>query len=194
MKFLSKITCLLLMIITVLSCDKVDELTNFDVTEDFDTTISVDITEDSEDIGFEESITIDIASNDRIQENLKLIDEVSIASLTYQFMDYDALDAVTLSDASITMAGITIEIDDIDVEAASSAGTVYTVTNTSLLEAIASSLKNNPEVTATFAATISSSPVSFDVIVTLDATVTIDVLYSIKNNHKKREPIGSLFL
>lgn len=178
MKFPSKITCLLLMIFTIFSCDKVDELTDFDVTSDFEATVNVNLIEDSEgaSIGFEKSKTINIASNEEIEENLDLIEEVSINSFTYQFMNYEGPDGGTLSDASITVAGVTIAIDDVDIDAASSAGTVYALEDTSLIEAIANTLKDNPEVTITLAATISSSPVSFDVTATLDATVTIDVL------------------
>lgn len=178
MKISPKITYLLLIIVIIFSCDKVDELTDFDVTGDFETTVTVDITEDSQGaaISFEESKTIDIASDDRIQENLDLIEKVSIESLTYKFANYNLPEVITISDASISAAGMTIDIEDVDIAAAASAGTVYTVTNTSFLQAIESSLENQPEVTLTFEATISSSPVAFDLIVTLDTTVTIDAI------------------
>lgn len=165
MKFPLKITYLLLIISMIFSCDKVDELTDIDVTEDFEATVNVDLTEDSEGaaIGFEKSKTIDIASNEEIKENLDLIEAVSINSFTYQFMNYEGPDGGMLSDASISIEGATIAIDDVDIDAASSASTVYTLTDTSFLEALAASLKNNPEVTVTLGATISSAPVSFDV-------------------------------
>ncbi len=179
MRFFSKNRLLFLTaMITLSSCDKVDELTTIDISQDFEDTVNVVLTENSEGaaIAFEQSTTIDISSNTRIKENLKLIESVSIESFTYQFSNFDGVDGVMLSDASITVADITIAIDDVAIDTASSAGTIYTLTDASFLEAMAISLKNNPAITATFAATISSSPVTFDITFTIDATVTIDAL------------------
>jgi hypothetical protein len=47
MKLIKKINVLLLATITFFSCDKLDELTEFDLTQDFSTSLNVTVIEDS---------------------------------------------------------------------------------------------------------------------------------------------------
>ena len=53
----TKISILALVFLTVLSCNELDKLTEFDITEDFDTTLNVSIPDNSEgmEYSFEET-------------------------------------------------------------------------------------------------------------------------------------------
>lgn len=63
MKKITKISVLILVMITLFSCDKLDELTEFDITQDFSTSVNIDVIEDSEGAAqsWSQSSTISIA-------------------------------------------------------------------------------------------------------------------------------------
>ena len=48
MKIISKISVLLLTMIAIIACDKLEELADIDFTESFTETVSVDVNEESE--------------------------------------------------------------------------------------------------------------------------------------------------
>jgi hypothetical protein len=162
--------------LTAVACDEIDELTEFDITDDITETFTISVSEDSEDMpqSFTESITIDLASNQDIQDNISLIEDVMLNSLTYEISNFDGMEGTTVTEASINFSGIMVSVADIDLQQSDLDNTVYTLTDSSLLNDIAAILQNNTSITATMTGTVDSSPVTFDVIVTLDVTVTVD--------------------
>ena len=62
----------LILLVGFSSCDELDELTEFDINEDFSTTISVDLSGDSP-VTWSENATIDISDSQEIADNLDLI-------------------------------------------------------------------------------------------------------------------------
>jgi hypothetical protein len=162
--------------LTAVACDEIDELTEFDITDDITETFTISVSEDSEDMpqSFTESITIDLASNQDIQDNISLIEDVMLNSLTYEISNFDGMEGTTVTEASINFSGIMVSVADIDLQQSDLDNTVYTLADSSLLNDIAAILQNNTSITATMTGTVDSSPVTFDVIVTLDVTVTVD--------------------
>ncbi|MFP2997102.1 hypothetical protein ABN763_14390 [Spongiivirga sp. MCCC 1A20706] len=170
-------TLLLLIIATLFSCNKIDELTEFDVTDGFSTTMSVSIPDESTEAQtFSETSTIDILSNQDIQENLNLIQDININSLTYEITNFTGAQNTTITNASLSFGDLGINVDEINPQTADEAGTVYTITDTDLLRNIASILKSSGSITATLEGTVSSTPINFDIAIKLDLTATIDVL------------------
>jgi len=171
---LKKLPILLLLVMGMTSCDELDELTEFDINEGFSETLTVDLPAESP-LTWSESVTIDISENQEISDNLDLIQDVVINSLTYQITNLSGQGS-TVTEASFTFNGTSISVEDLDLVAADASGTVFEVEDTSLLSAIASALKDNPAISLGLSGTIDAVPVSFDVIIDLETTVTVDVL------------------
>ena len=177
MKITSKITALFLIIMTITSCDKADELTKLDFKNDFSTTINVDITEDSdgEPQNWDEtSSTINLASIEEIQADL--IDNVRINALKFEIDNFVGEDNSVVSEASISFGTTEISVSNINLQEYDANNTVSSIGTAAELNAIATALKTTPEIIARAKGTISSTPVKFDVIITLDVTTTVDVL------------------
>jgi hypothetical protein len=175
MKIFTRISILLLMIISVASCDDLDELTEFDITEDFSATFNIDVAE-GEALTFAQTSSINIASNQEIQDNLDLLQDVTLNSLTYEINNFVGVEGATITEASLNFSGTTIAVGEINLQESDTNNTVYSVGDPAQLNAIANELENNTEITATVTGTVNAAPVQFDVIVTLDVTVTVDVL------------------
>lgn len=164
----------LILLVGFSSCDELDELTEFDINEDFSTTISVDLSGDSP-VTWSENATIDISDSQEIADNLDLIQNVTINSLTYEINNVSG-DGTTVTEASISFNGQSISVANLDLVMADANNTIFTIEDTSLLTTIGNSLENDPVITVGLSGTIDAVPVSFDIIVTLDSTVTVDVL------------------
>ena len=175
MKKLTKISTLFIVMTILFSCDKFDELTEFNITQDFNTTVNVNVIEDSEGAtqSWSQSSTINLASNNQIQENLDLVQDVRINSLTFKIVDFTGVEGAIATEASLSFGDTIIEVADIELDDNTS---IYTIGSSSELNAIANDLKNNVEITTTASGTVTSTPVNFDVFISLDVTTTIDVL------------------
>lgn len=174
----TKISILLLALVTVLSCDELDKLTEFDVTEDFRTSVSIVLEDNNGGMAssLNESSTIDIASNQDIKDNLDLIESITINTLTYEISNFTGASGTTITQASINFADQSIAVDDINLSEADSNNTLFTISDSDKIGNIATYLKTNNVLTVTVSGTVSNTPASFDVIVDLDATVKIDVI------------------
>lgn len=162
----------------VFSCDELDKLTEFNVDDNFSTSVNVDITEDSEGMpqSWSESAIIDIGTNSDISDNLNLIQNVSIKSLTYVINNYTGQDDATITEAMLSFNGNSISIENINLSSSDTNNTVYTITDAALLNSIGSILEKSSKLTVTVSGTVSSTPVKFDVIFTIDTEVTIDII------------------
>ncbi|OZV69214.1 hypothetical protein [Winogradskyella aurantia] len=178
MKISSKLGVLVFIIVSLWACEDIDELSEFDITEDFNTTYTINLPEDSNGMpqSFTQVETINIASNQQIQDNLDVIQDVTLNSLTYEISEFSGVESAVVSEASLSFADITIAIADIHLQASDDTNTVYTISNSEQLNAIANALENNNEITGTVTGMVSATPVTFDIIVNLDVTVTIDLI------------------
>jgi len=175
MKIASKISLLLLTVITTFSCGELDELTEFDITQDFDTTINVDITDDSEGQpqSWSQSSTINLADNEQVQANLDLVQDVNINSLTFTIINFVGVENTMATEVSLSFGETVISLEDIDLQDNT---TIYSLGTSSELNTIANDLKDTSEITATINGTVTSTPVKFDVVITLDVTTTFDII------------------
>ncbi|NER18716.1 hypothetical protein [Spongiivirga citrea] len=177
MKTSKQATLLLIVITMICSCNKIDELTEFDVTDGFSTTMNISVTgESSEPQIFSEAVTVDISTNQDIQDNLDLIQDININSLTYEVSNFAGTENTTVTNASLSFDTIRIDIENINLQQADTANTIYTITDSTKLRDIAAILKSSASVTATLEGTVSDTPVIFDVIINLNLTATVDVL------------------
>ncbi|MUU77895.1 hypothetical protein [Winogradskyella endarachnes] len=169
---------LLLLLVSVFSCDDLDELTEIDIIQDFTTTISVDVPEDSEGQpqSFSTSTTLDISDNEEIQDNIDLIENMSINSITYEITNFSGSEGAILTEGQLIFGTTTIAVSNINLEQSDIDNTLYTITDTSGFNEIANNLENNLLINVSLAGTVNETPVVFDIEVNIDLTVTVDVL------------------
>ncbi|MFI1770345.1 hypothetical protein [Thalassobellus citreus] len=173
-----KINLLLLLIATVFNCSEIDKLTEFDITEDFDTSIEISIPDNDggNATSLSESSTIDISTNAEINKNLDLIQDATINSLTYEISDFTGAENATITNASLNIGGTIIAVNAINLKQSDDNNTIYSIENTDKLKGIATYLKNNSTATITLSGELSTTPVTFNIIIELESTFTIDVI------------------
>lgn len=176
MKHLIKISALLFITTIIYSCDAVDELTQFDVDGNFTAAILVDIekAEEGEEQSFEHTGTINITENQDVQDNINLIENISITQLSYEFENYSGVSGAIITSASISFGNTVIGVNDLNIEQLDNGNIVFNVTNASQLNAIANALQSNPELTITISGTIDQSPATFTTQITIGAIFTVD--------------------
>lgn len=176
MKIQKHAILLFIVLASLYSCDKIDELTEFDVDGNFTTTITVEVAEDpnGEPQSFSQSGTINIAQNQDIQDNFNKIESIAINSLTYEITNFSGVEGAVITNASISFGATTIQVTDINVQQADADNQVFSVNNTQQLNAIAAALKNSPSLTVTISGSVNDTPVNFNVVVKANVTVTID--------------------
>lgn len=178
MKIITKFSVLLLLVATAFSCESLDELTEFDVSENFSSTFNISIPEDTEGMpaSLNVSTDIDISTNQDIQDNLDLIQDVTINSITYEIDNFSGAEGAILTDGLLTFGSTTISVSDVNLQQSDSDNTIYTISDVSAINAIANTLENDISVTATLSGTVSATPVVFDIILNVDLTATIDII------------------
>ena len=178
MKITKQLSLLFLVMITAFSCDELDEFTELDITDNFSAAVTISANDESE-ASFMQSFTIDLASNQDIQDNIDLLQDISINTLTYEISNFipgEGAEDANITEASLTLGSTTISVENINLKASDDGDIKYDIEDTSLLNAITNALENDTAVTLLLTGTVDSTPVTFDVVINLDATVTIDVL------------------
>ncbi|MBD0832452.1 hypothetical protein [Aestuariibaculum sediminum] len=170
-----KLSYLFLVLTIFLSCDELDKLTEFDVSDNYGTTLNVAVPEGGS-MSWSENITVNLASNNQVQENLEYIQDVTITNLSFEIDNYVGAADGKLSNATISIAGNTISIGSIDLKAADDSNQIFSIGTAEQLALIAAYLKNEQRVTATLSGTLNTTPVNFDVNIDVEVTVTIDVI------------------
>ncbi|WP_296313594.1 hypothetical protein [Winogradskyella sp. UBA3174] len=177
MKNLKYITSLFFVLITLVSCKKEDAFTFRTVTDDFSTTSNFSVLDiSSEMTQINNSTILDISSNQDILDNQSLVIDANINSLTYQITNFSGNTETKLSNPSIIIGGVRIEIDDINLEEASNNNTIFEVYNGFLLNNSSEVFRNTTETVVLVTGAINNSPVSFDITVSINLSVTIDNL------------------
>ncbi|MFI1745541.1 hypothetical protein [Thalassobellus sediminis] len=173
-----KINLVLLLIATVFNCSELDKLTEFDITEDFDTTIEISIPDNDggKAVALSESSSIDISSNEEINKNLDLIQDITINSLTYEVSNFTGAENATITNAILSIGDISIEVSDINLKQSDDNNTVYNIESPNELKNIATYLRNNSAATITLSGELSATPVTFKIKINIDSTFTIDVI------------------
>ncbi|WMI64280.1 hypothetical protein RBH94_09415 [Aestuariibaculum sp. YM273] len=170
-----KLPFLAIVLLTIFSCEELDKLTEFDITDNLGTTLEVSIPEGAP-TNWSQEISVDLASNKQVQENLDYVQNVTINNLSFEITDYVGAADTQLTEASITVAGTSISIGTIDLKAADDANQVFSIGTEEQLAIIAAYLKQAESVTVTLSGIVSATPVEFNVVIDVDATITIDVI------------------
>lgn len=177
MKIITKICALLFTMVVVISCDKLEELADVNITQSFTETVSVNVSEESSTPqSWSESTTINIEMNPMIQDYKDLIKKITINSLKFEIDDFSGVEGATISDASMRFGETSIALEDINLQEADTNNTVFSVSESAQLNAIADELLEANIISATFSGMISGTPVEFDTIITLNITVTANAL------------------
>lgn len=172
MKFLKPTLLLAFVMIAFTSCEKLDELTEIDVNDTITQTVTVSV---SGGTTFSESMTISVADPD-VQDNIDKIQSVTVERLTYEITDVTGTEGVILNGA-FKVNGGTLALTSIDLSASDNANTVTDITaQANLVQALASSIKNNATATLALDGSVSAEPVSFKIKIVADVKVTVDVL------------------
>lgn len=183
----SKLFLLAIMVLaTFSSCDEIDKLTEFDVKQEFVSTLDVVVPAKTakqsksnavEAVDWSQTATINLAENKEISDNINLIDRVALNGLKYEIVNYTNGTAnASISNTTVNFGGIIISIPNANLKTADDANTIFTISDTEKLAAIATKLKNDKSITITASGTVSEQPVNFGIKIYLDTTVTIDVL------------------
>ncbi|MBD0825263.1 hypothetical protein [Aestuariibaculum marinum] len=170
-----KLPFLAIVLLTIFGCEELDKLTEFDITDNLGTTLKVSIPEGAP-TNWSQEITVDLASNKQVQENLDYVQNVTINNLSFEITNYIGAADTQLTEASITVAGTSISIGTIDLKTADDANQVFSIGTEEQLAIIAAYLKQAESVTVTLSGIVSASPVEFNVVIDVDATITIDVI------------------
>lgn len=88
-------------------------------------------------------------------------------------INFTGVEGAIATEASLRFEDTVISVADINLEDST---TIYSVGSSSELNAIGNDLKNATQITATVSGSVTSTPVKFDVYISLDVTTTIDVL------------------
>ncbi len=175
MKYFKSFTLLILFAFILSSCDEEDEITTVDFNQTITTTLNVDLPDDSQGVPatFTEVNTIDFSTVQQIQDNIDDIQNAEIDALSYEIDNYSSPVNVMASNATLSFDNTTIQLPDIDLQQADNNNSVFPIDDPVVLAAIENALQsNNTVTTVTLNATLSSTPVYFEVIFYLDVTVT----------------------
>ena len=177
MKVHVKITALLLLFVVSISCDEIDELTEIDIEDNISATVSVDVADNQGAASsFTRTATLNLASNQEISDNLDLVQNVVVNSISYEITDFTGASNATISNASIAFGSTIISVSDLNLEQADANNSIYSITNAADLAAISNALEASSILTVVVSAGIDTTPATFNVDVIMDVTVTIDVL------------------
>lgn len=172
-------------IVTVFTaCDEIDKLSEFDVNQEFVSTLDVVVPESAakstavEVITWTTERTINLSENSEISDNIDLIERVAVNGLKYEIVNVSAGSAsAAISNTKLDFGGIEIAIPNANLKDADVANTIFTIGDAAAkFSAIAAKLKNDKSITITASGTVSEQPVNFGVKLYLDTTVTIDIL------------------
>ncbi|MDO6758613.1 hypothetical protein Q4566_00255 [Tamlana sp. 2_MG-2023] len=179
----------LTLIVSFTSCDQADELTEFDVTETFDPSLSIDVpgsdavakigaTKEEISNDWNASTTIDISDNDEINDNLKYIEKVKINSLDYKITNYSGPDNTAASNVTVTLGDVEIALEDVILKSAYDAGKLFSIEDPEKLNAIANKLKQDKKLTISSKGTVNNgtSDVDFEIQFYIKTTFTIDAI------------------
>jgi hypothetical protein len=174
MKNLIKFLAVLLLFVGYTSCDELDKLTEIDLDTTVTTSIPVTVSD-----GVGESV--DISNSDVINivdyinaDYLDDIEDFSISSFSYKVINFSGDLAGTMTvdlmaDGVIlaTHTGVTVSTEE---------GVVYTITDTTALNTIASTLRSGTSVTFAVSGTsINNGGMFFEIEITIDLDITADV-------------------
>jgi hypothetical protein len=174
MKYLSFLPVTLLLFV-LQSCNKIDDLNTIDLNSDLQKSYTADITA-NDPLTVNETFSVDAGSDDKIKKYLDHIQNYKVNKITYKIQDYSGASGITLT-GNLNFGSVSIAVEDLDLQAASTAGTEYELTLSQAdLDAIAADMKDGNSISGSLEGSVSGKPVTFTVVVTISVTVTAEVV------------------
>jgi len=167
MKNTIKLLAVLLIAFTFNSCDEVNDLADISIETSLTEQIDVQITEDQDQVSDQIVLSID---NSDTHDYLDKLKSISIEKLTYKFIGFSGNDTCNMS-VDISTDGNVLDTKTFQIKQESDNGTIYEITDVAKLNAMATALKNNQQVSFEMDGTVSDGPANFKIEVT--ATIKI---------------------
>lgn len=163
-----------LLFLTIIACDDVDELTEIDTTFTMTESFNVDVQAGDEELqSFTETATFNLAEDDDVADNLNSIEDVTINTLTYRFSNVEGAGS-RITSAQLSVGSTTISLAAVTPSEVGSQ--IFTVADTAALNTIATALRNNPQTTVTYSGEVEDAPLAFTLTASMNVTVVVDVL------------------
>jgi len=156
------------------SCDSIDELTEFDFNTTINEQLAVSVPA-GEELALNETMVINIVNNDT-EEYLDVLQNVRITSFKYQFTNFSGDVNGTLV-GTFVADGVAVLSHDMVVKQTADAGTVFEITDVSVLNSIADKLRagNNVLIGITGESSCDEA-MNFTIQLTIGLAITADVL------------------
>ena len=171
-----KLLVVLTLVFNFTSCKKELGTVNFNTL--IDKTISVHVDQTDGSVFTFSTDELMSLNNDDTHDYLDEIQDIAINSLSYQLKNFSG-DHTGTATLTFMIDGFSLQTHtDVNVKDIVDASEVYTITDISFLNQIATALKNDQQVTAKYIGDIlcDNAAMDFEVKVTLDITVTANAL------------------
>jgi len=174
MKNTIKFLAIILIAITFQSCDDIEDLADITFSTSINEKIAFHIDQNQEII--DESIPLSI-DNDDTHDYLNHLVSVSITKFTYRIIDFIG-DEEGSVDVTFFVDGVSLSQENFIVKQANDNQIVFEITDTNKLNAVASALKNNHQITASVSGTSTAlnDAMDFKVDITIDLTIVANPL------------------
>lgn len=169
-----KMTCLIFAILGVISCDEVEDLTEFDFNTSLTEEFTIPLT--AENTSIDGSFTFNLEDNEDVADYLGNIESIEITNASYMIKNYVGTEEAT---GTISASAAAQEFGPYSHTFFTDAqnATVFEFTDTSKLNVVANSLLSNNQLNVVFSGTQNPAQVgSLTIEVTFDLTVTAQAL------------------
>jgi len=174
MKNTIKFLAIILISITFQSCDDVEGLADVNFNTSINEKIAFHVDQNQEDIS--ESITLSIDNVDT-HDYLNNLETVSITKFTYKIIDFFGDEEGSVN-VALFVDGVSLSQESFIVKQVNDDSTIFEITDTNKLNIIASTLKNNHQITASISGTsiAINDSMDFKVDITIDLTIVANPL------------------
>lgn len=165
---------LLCAFVLITSCDVNTDPIEFTATTSVVESLSVSIPQTTNaTANFNETVNFDLNS---VVSNFSDINGITINSFTYKYQNVTGNTNAVIQSATIIINGVVIaNLSDVNMAQEAANGTVFSISDSSILEQIETIFLNNTSVNIGFSGTAVSDagPVNFDIELTIDLTVSL---------------------
>jgi len=157
------------------ACDKIEELTSWDLNTEAGIDFDVDITE-NDPTTFSTSFSLSLTDNPDISDYINKIKEYKVNKVTYQIMSYSSPVANdVLLTGTLKLGTINIFLDKVNLQEMYMMGNTATLdlTDQELVD-LAKTLESNKSVSGSLAGEVTDRPVYFLIYVEFDLTLRIE--------------------
>jgi len=172
MKNTIKLLAVLLIAFTFNSCDDVTDLADITISTSVTEEIAIQITEDQDQVSNEITLSID---NTDTHDYLDRIQSITIKKLTYKFINFTGNETCSI-DAIISTDNTVLDTKTFQIKQDVENETIYEISDVEKLNAMATALKNNQQVSFKMEGTVTNSPADFKVEVTAEITIVANPL------------------